>query len=254
MKILPPTTLPSKVPFSRSHDPRQAEYKGGYHRYRECLRWEFGFSCALCLLHEGDLEEYGVDLARSSKMWIEHIVPQSDDPGQANVYNNCLWACCYCNRARSTKPLCDEKGNRLLDPTSSAWAEHFDALDDKLVPKTGAGEYTSIAYDLNDELKVRLRGARREQIEELNKQLRECSAEVERCVVISQRLVSSRDPHDWEDAGFLLRLAAKREKEIQAARAALERYCGVPLHCPTVCRCRCELKLPPQLADQLIEV
>lgn len=254
MKILPPTTLPSKVPFTRSHDPKGADYKGGYHTYRECLRWEFGFTCSLCLLHEGDLEEYGVDDSRSSKMWIEHIVPQSDDPSKANVYKNCLWACCYCNRARSAKPLCDEKGNRLLDPTSSSWAEHFDALDDKLVSKTGAGEYTGISYDLNDELKVRMRGVRREQIEELRKQVREYSAEAKRCDELAQRLAASEKPRDRDDAEFLLKLAAKREKEIQKARTVLERYCGVPLHGPTVCRCKCDLKLPPQLTEQLIEV
>ncbi len=254
MKILPSTTLPSKAPFSRSHSPRPAEHKGGYRVYRDCLRWEFGFTCALCLLHEADLEEYGVDVSRSAKTWIEHIVPQSDDPDKVNVYENCLYACCYCNRARSTKPTQDEKGNRLLDPTSSAWAEHFDAVDDKLVPKTGDGEYTRICYELNDELKVLMRGNRRTQIEKLNKQLREYPAEIEQDVVLAKYLSASNDPRHLEAAEALFRAVVELEEKIQIARTALERYRGIPNHHPTVCRCRRELKLPPQLADQLIEV
>jgi len=218
------------------------------------LRWEFGFTCALCLLHEADLEEYGVDVSRSSKTWIEHIVPQSDDPDNVNVYKNCLYACCYCNRARSTRPLQDENGNLLLDPTSSAWAAHFDARDDKLVPKTGDGEYTRICYELNDELKVLMRGNRRARIEKFSKRLREYPAEMDQYVALAQRLAASNDPDQLEAATALFNAAAEREEKIRTARAALERYSGIPHHHPTVCRCRCELKLPPQPADQLIEV
>jgi hypothetical protein len=121
MKIVPLMTLPSTKPFARTHSPKPA----GYRTYRPCLRWEFGFTCALCLVHEADLHEFG--LAEGWGLtWIEHRETQSSEPGKANDYSNCIYACRLCNAARNDKPLQDALGNRVLDPTLDAWADHFD--------------------------------------------------------------------------------------------------------------------------------
>jgi hypothetical protein len=56
-KILPPVTQPWPQVIVRQHKPPEAKYK----TYRACLRWEFGFSCAFCLLHETDLMPCGAE-------------------------------------------------------------------------------------------------------------------------------------------------------------------------------------------------
>lgn len=55
MKILPPVTLPPRQPTTRRHEPKAAFGAEGYQAYRACLRWEFGFTCSFCLMHEADL-------------------------------------------------------------------------------------------------------------------------------------------------------------------------------------------------------
>ena len=56
MRALPPTTLPASEPIARRHAP-----DGAWASFRACLRWEFGFTCAFCLLHEADFLEHGAE-------------------------------------------------------------------------------------------------------------------------------------------------------------------------------------------------
>ena len=252
MKILPPTTQPHELPFTRSHDPKPAGWSGGFQEYRACLRWEFGFTCALCLIHEADLADNGI--GGTGLTSVEHITPQSDDPAQANFYRNCLYACKLCNRARSTKPLQDNKGNRLIDPTCEGWAVHFEARDNNLVPKTGDGEYTRDAYDLNDPRKVDMRSERRERIARWCKLLREGPAQAAALAALAGQFAAATDAISGARAELLLQASAERIEDIRLARKWIERYRGTPSDADPACRCRIALTLPQQIAEQLIEV
>src|ERR1700730_10113620 len=109
IKILSLGTLPWPEAFSRRHRPPAADFS----TYRPCLRWEFGFCCALCLLHESDIAACGA--TGWGIMSIEHLIPQSVAPERANDYLNCIYACGRCNRSR--RNLQDlPSGARLLNP------------------------------------------------------------------------------------------------------------------------------------------
>jgi hypothetical protein len=201
------------------------------------------------MLHEADLVEYGI--RPTGLTTVEHIVPQSEDAGQSSTYANCLYACRWCNRARSTKPLHDENGNALLNPTTSAWADHFEVRDDKLAPKTGSGKYTEVAYSINDPFRVQRRAARRKDIERCRTLVLEAPAEIEELSRVLESLVTS---NKLEDAEAIRRLARRLNEQVALARQALERYQGVPVDADTECRCRPEPTMPPQIADQLIDL
>src|SRR5437879_2619929 len=97
--MLPPQTHPPNEPIRRRHSPPRLAYE----EYRSCLRWEFGFTCAFCLLHEADFVEEGA--RGTGLMWIEHHVAQSADPALVDTYENCFYACRYCNGARRIAPV-----------------------------------------------------------------------------------------------------------------------------------------------------
>ena len=144
MKLLPARTEPFGVPTERRHAPRPAS---SYSDYRHCLRWDFGFTCALCLTHEVDLFLGGA--ARWGVVTIEHVFlknAKTGDPSLANTYANCILACRLCNIARRDKPNVDASGRRLLDPTRTAWSKHFVIVDDELRPASAAdrdAQYTA---------------------------------------------------------------------------------------------------------------
>src|SRR5690349_1008078 len=103
MKILPPQTLPPNARIERRHQPEGVTGRYGYRAYRACLRWEFGFTCAFCLLHEADLAPFGAE--GLGVMTIEHFVPVSVDEEKAGEYRNCYYACRLCNQSRSNAPV-----------------------------------------------------------------------------------------------------------------------------------------------------
>lgn len=84
IELLPFSTSPWAAPLERRHHPPQPSGRFGYQRFRPCLRWEFGFSCAFCLLHEVDFDAYGSE--RSGQMSIEHHVAADQDDSLINVY------------------------------------------------------------------------------------------------------------------------------------------------------------------------
>ena len=138
MSILPPRTPLPDTPFRRRHTPGTASGRRGYERYRHCLRWEFGFTCAFCLLHESDLAVGvgdGLPAAGSGQFTIEHLQPQATVPSRRNDYSNCYYACRRCNLARTLKyQLVSRDGAQLLDPCRVAWANHFSAGGDEYRP------------------------------------------------------------------------------------------------------------------------
>src|SRR6185295_6012825 len=167
MKILPLRTLPANERIERRHTPPEATGRHGYRAYRSCLRWDFGFTCAFCLLHEGDLADLGAEGLGIT--WIEHFTPASLNVGKVNDYENCFYTCRFCNLSRRQAPPVDESGRRLIDPCSHAWGERFSLSENDLLVTDETDSdavYTLEAYDLNDERKVTRRHRRRERLTE----------------------------------------------------------------------------------------
>ncbi len=156
MKILPPRTQPPSLPTQRRHNPQRARGAREYQAYRTCLRWDFGFTCAFCLLHEADFVRCAV---RGLGLFTaEHIEPQSVAVDRVNDYTNLVYACRWCNRSRSVASRTVD-GSILLEPTQVAWANHFYIDSDELAPRADDPDalYTHAVYNLNDSRKIELR-------------------------------------------------------------------------------------------------
>lgn len=173
---LPPETTAPPTPLRRAHRPA-----GAWKTFRPCLRWDFGFTCALCLTHEASLAPPGPDGAeRMGLLSIEHISPQSADRHAANRYGNCVLACSRGNTARQDTAVLSADGRRLLDPTRVAWADRFlIARDDarrelRVEPRAEDRDaaYTARTYDINEPEKSRRRYHRVVRIEALLQELR----------------------------------------------------------------------------------
>ena len=156
-RYLNPTTRPWTRKIERRHKPRGKKYSS----FKSCLRWEFGFFCAFCQLHEKDLKLSGVE--GWSLVQIEHSIPQSEAESKRDVYENCLLICERCNKSRRASPNFDEAGSPLLDPCAVVWSNHFERVEDELRPilEDKGAEYTWHCYDLDDPRKVILRTMRR---------------------------------------------------------------------------------------------
>lgn len=238
MKVLPETTNPAPDRIRRQHLPRQSRYT----RYRSCLRWEFGFCCPLCLLHEADLAP-----ASGSEGWgllgAEHLDPVSAHPELRDEYGNLLYVCRLCNGARGAAPVDGPRG-RLLNPCAHPWAGHFTPRSDLLEAAEGDPDasYTAEVYGLNDRRKVALRRLRRERIQE-------CRAMIHDGYHLVARLLAK--PFD----SVVLETAELLFRNIRAAKKDLERYRAIPMDAPEVCRCetgkRPVLGLPDWLEAQV---
>jgi hypothetical protein len=108
-------------PHRRKHGPLgYADYRP----YRPWLRDEFQFRCVYCLTRE----QWG----RAKGMFdLDHFVPQAHDPEQRAQYDNLLYACTTCNRAKSDQTT--------PDPTQVLTAEqvqvHSDGSIDGVTPE-----------------------------------------------------------------------------------------------------------------------
>ena len=86
-------SIPFQYP-TRAHERQHGPQ--GYRQpdsYRSWLRDEFAFRCAYCLRRE--------QWDRSLSMEVEHFQPTSQSPDQRLTYDNLLYACPHCNRAKS---------------------------------------------------------------------------------------------------------------------------------------------------------
>ena len=160
MRILPDRTAPPNSPFLRRHAPQE----GAYQSYRHCLRWDFGFTCAVCLVHEADLKDIGAEGFALTA--VEHYHPRSLRQDLVNSYDNCLYICRLCNTARSNRPAIDATGRRLLNITIDRWSDHFRLDGAKLESRDGDAnaQYTYEAYDIDDPRKRAMRRNRQEAI------------------------------------------------------------------------------------------
>lgn len=231
MKILPPTTQPPLQAIERRHRPKKSRR---WSDYRACLRWDFAFTCGFCLLHEVDLfgSEGGEGLGGTS---AEHVELRSVVPERADDYNNLIYACRFCNTARSDRP--NRYGDRaLLDPTAVAWGQRFRAQKDRLEPQPNDRDaaYTAEVYDLNEPRKVRRRRLRRSLLEDRLELLAEMGTEIEALSRLASARLEARDLQAFE---MIL-------KEIQSLRVQARRALGdlllfpaIPADRPTSCRC-----------------
>lgn len=247
LEVLPPATQPWRMPIERRHEPAPATGADGYRKFRSCLRWEFGFSCAFCLLHETDFSEH--DVEGWGLTGIEHRVPVSRDRSRRNDYSNCYYACRFCNIARGNRPIVDAWEHRLLDPCQDAWRDYFKLEADEL---SARGEYyadalhTLFSYDLNDERKVEMRRSRRETITE-------CLDIVNRYDELQDRLLDLlRQKLD----STLLALSKELWGRFRDAYEDLERFSSVPEHADPACACGHDRhhSLPEVLQEQTIKV
>lgn len=249
MRILPPQTRPPETPIPRRHRLRPA---GRWAAYRSCLRWDFGFTCPFCLLHEADIYG-GLPGEGLGGTTVEHVIPRSTDPSLANDYENCLYACRWCNRSRSAHPV-ERESVRLLDPTRDAWGDRFVAADDRLAPRDGDPDAlaTHGAYALDDPRKIGGRQARRELLDDRLRLMREQGTQFSELL----RLADSLRRRDVRRFGHVIRRIRRLREQAFRALGDLRRYEAVPGDAPRGCRCAPPpaVSLPDFLDRQLIEV
>lgn len=249
LKLLPAQTIPADEVLVRRHDPRLV--KKDYTVFRDCLRWEFGFSCAICLLHERDIVAY------ESEGWgitqIEHLVPRSLDDDLVGSYGNLIYICRLCNVARSDTPQIDDEGRRLLDPTRDVWADHFVLKDDELAPLDGDVDaaHTEDVYNINDARKVKLRRIRRERTNDIASLIRSAEMDLSWHHRSTGRLGAASTPGSAE---AVLRCRERLEILYRRRRSDLAEW--VPSDAPKDCRCgRANARsLPPPYLRQVVEV
>ena len=241
MKILPARTAPP----NEAIDPRRHSPPAHFESYRSCLRWEFGFMCAFCLLHESDLFEGGAP--GTGLMTIEHFVRQEGEgSARANEYANCFYACRFCNGARGSRyEVAEERGGRrLLNPCSNAWAEHFELVGtDRLRPRRGDADarYTYRAYDLDGPRKRMSRGRRRHSIERARAILESYAT---RQAFYTRVYENPRTAQDRTEAlGEMAFLDAQRSDAMETLR----RYRALPA--PEACRCPVHARSLPRFID-----
>ncbi len=253
MKILPAELGPPSEPTTRRHQPPPVDSDKGWQNFRSCLRWDFGFTCGFCLLHETDYSP-SIGAAGTGQMSIEHHIPQSADPALRNQYANCLYACTSCNRARSRMPVVDGMGRRLLEPSRDAWGEHFFLDGSRIRPRDGNidASYTWEAYDIDAPDKIERRRFRSKLYADRLPLFAQAPDKIERVLAKAEQY---RDT-DREIFYILLDGLEELRQSMKKARTELSWYPSVPPDAPTSCRCTEAIhhSLPSGLARQMIDL
>lgn len=246
MKILPPQTNPPETPIDLKHSPPKYESEFGYQNFRNCLRWDFGFTCAFCLLHESDFMPLGTE--GSGIMQIEHWIPKSAQPDQKNEFDNCRYICKFCNQSRGAKAVHADEG-KLLDPCEVIWRDHFHLSDDKLVVNNHRdvnGLRTKNVYELNDPRKIRRRMCRKKRLSELIEIIKEGEEIRKKLQKEAQNSVAS-DPEKRQEK---LSQAQELDKIIRQSKKELTRFQTIPDDHPEECKCQEDFELPSFLQRQ----
>ncbi|MFO0610408.1 MAG: hypothetical protein U0324_45025 [Polyangiales bacterium] len=231
-KILPARTRPHAGVIARVHAPTVETWGN----FLDCLRWEFGFTCAICLLHEHDFVLPGTGVSRTGQFSIEHKVLKSTPAGEVieNDYANCLYLCRFCNGTRGDRHAHVAPEGRLLDPVADRWDAHFAANDDSLTPLPNDGDaaYTERAYGINDGNRRERRGARARLIEALRRDL---LARVEDIRAVDVELQGSLSV---EARGAKMTQRGRWRVEAEGIVEKLKDFLGVPRDAPPLCKCR----------------
>ena len=157
-------------PFRNQHPVRTfAKQYANYRDYKKYLRSDFHRRCGYC----NDLDTL---CGGMRGFHIDHFCPQTVARDLVNDYNNLVYACPYCNVAKSNdwptgRPDCSVINNSgYVDPCDLAFDDHLERYDNgRIRPKTELGRY------MFQELKLGLRRHQLawayEQLEELLKEL-----------------------------------------------------------------------------------
>lgn len=237
--ILPDATKPWAESISRRHAPRIPQGSTEFRAFRQCLRWEFGFSCAFCLCHEGDYMGWAEG---EGVFQIEHFKPKSRDPGAISDHENLFYICRRCNRSHSARPVQGPNGEELLNPCKRPWGAVFALVEDRLevlLEGEKDAEYTQELFTLNAPSKVRLRRLRRSTIGDAIAGYRNATTRIRGLL---------RRPRSPERESALSALAKLRNIHL----ANLRRFRAVPLDRRNSCACgdSTQHSLPKVLADQ----
>ena len=180
-------------------------------------------------------------------MSIEHHVLQSADPGRADDYDNCFYACRFCNTARGILPNTNDLGASLLEPCSQVWGDHFRSRWARLEAMAGdaSAEYTHLAYDLDDPRKQQIRRNRRRLVREALRVLAETPQRI-RGLLAEAVTVTNPAP--------LIQAAKELRRHARNAGRDLVRYRAVPTSAEDPCQCGpgAVLALPDFLASQTL--
>lgn len=251
MRLLP-EIHPGTAPFPRRHSPRPATDVPGAHTvYRRCLRWEFGFTCVYCLVHETDLAR-GLPVEGEGSMTIDHFIPVSTKAPEPNAYENCYLACRQCNRAKDA--FCPPDDGELLDPCHHAWAEHFELVEGNLEPAGNdpRAKITLRVCQLNSERKIEIRQFRKQAHEEHRATLRATPSRIASLLALAEEL----RPRQPETSDQLLACARQLDEAQRKAWRDLARWRPEPRDRPRSCRCEKPpaLELPPPIEAQVVTV
>jgi len=150
----------------------------------------------------------------------------------------------------------EHRGRQLLDPTTEPWADHFIAVEDRLLPAAGDRDagYTEEAYDLNDPRKILCRRLRRELITDRRRLLVELPTELSEVLHLADRL---RREHGDLDGFRQILVTLRRYREMmKRAQRDLQRFAAEPADAPHSCRCnsRENHTLPEGLASQTFDL
>jgi hypothetical protein len=193
------------------------------------LRWEFGFTCAFCLLHEVQVAPEGASGSR--RFSIEHLELKKDRDDLVNRYDNVVYACSRCNNARSIWPRQAEDGRRLLDPCSDAWASHFVVDGDEIRGVTEHGTYTEQTYDLNDPVKTGLRADLYDAVKEALEVLDQAPGWIDELMMDLPDLAPARQQKRLE-------IVARLHLDLRRAREDLQALQVIPADRDDACRCK----------------
>jgi hypothetical protein len=211
----------AKVPRGRRHHPTRAR---DVRKYRDCLRLDFGFECGYCLAREAEVgpgDPFG-------GYQIDHFRPRSLFKNRQHVYDNLVWTCTLCNRAKGDAwPSQREQdaGIRFLDPVEDALGEHVftrgETVD--IIDASPSGEFFVEALRLN----AAAHRERRRRREKLNTALRTALS------VLSQ--LAARNPAAQAISTAL--------NEVQGLRREVGE--SLPWDAPSSCRCSVGLSSVP---------
>lgn len=244
-QILPSVTEPWDRKIRRRHKPKRSAAEDAWRTYRPCLRWEFAFSCAFCLLHEADIATAGVEGWGLTA--LEHFVPKSKKRKLKNDPNNLFYACGRCNRARGVADNEAEAGAVLLNPCEVPWGDRFIASQGRLELRDDGDEdagYTQNTYQLNDASKVTIRRERRRVIDRHKPFLERTRGKRDEYI---DRAEASGDPE-------LIDLAKEIHGHRLDAILDLLRFRATPRDCDRPCRCTSNPSLPRFLEKQCFDL
>lgn len=131
---------------SRRTNPRRYT---NYHAYRDPLKDDFHSRCGYC----DDSERFS-----DVPFQIDHFVPRAAlNTIAENDYNNLVYACRRCNRAKWDKwPTCDEKNHNngkegFIDPCDTNYDQQFERNErGEIIPITQLGNWMWKELDLGN--------------------------------------------------------------------------------------------------------